>query len=86
MKQIQLIATLLTAATLCCPLLTGCQDQQAKEQKKPPLQQQLGQEAARSIEKPLAEAHKAAELQSAGDQKIKEAAQTTQEKKKLEGC
>ncbi|MGD9948320.1 MAG: hypothetical protein AB7U29_07555 [Desulfobulbus sp.] len=85
MKQAGLIVTLLTTTVLCALLLSGCsEDQQAKDKKKATVQEQIGRDAAKSIQKPMNEAREAAELQSAGDQKIKAAAQSNHEK--LEGC
>lgn len=93
MVQPRLIAILLAALMLSGALLTGCsEDQPAQDKKKISLQEEMGREAASSIEKPLAEARKAAAMQSAVDQKIKAASEEgfpAQERKttgKLEGC
>lgn len=82
---------------LCSLTFWGCSgDQEKKQEKKTPtVQQQLGQDAAQSVQKPLAEAHKAAQAETGANQAIKDAAGAVQpaapeaggkEKKKLEGC
>jgi hypothetical protein len=87
MTPTRLVAILLATTILWSPLLSGCtEEKQGEEKKKTTLQQQLGQEAAASIEKPLAEARKAAEIQGEANRKIGEAAQGTGQSRKLEGC
>ncbi len=51
---------------LCSLTLWGCSgDQEKKQEKKTPtVQQQLGQDAAQSVQKPLAEARKAAQAET----------------------
>ena len=75
MQSQRLMPMLLAVAFWCMPLLSGCRDQHPVEKNKPSLQQQLGQEAAESIHKPLAAAQQAAELQEAANKKIQESAQ-----------
>ena len=86
-----------TGLALCSLTLWGCSgDQEKKQEKKTPtVQQQLGQDAAQSVQKPLAEARKAAQAETGANQAVKDAAGNVQpaapeagdkEKKKLEGC
>ena len=86
-----------TGLALCSLTLWGCSgDQEKKQEKKTPtVQQQLGQDAAQSVQKPLAEARKAAQAETEANQAVKDAAGAVQpaapeaggkEKKRLEGC
>lgn len=77
---------LLTA--LCCVLLLpGCsEEQKEKDAPKTTLQEQLGEEAAKSLKMPLEEARKAAELQTTANQKILDGMQSQKGAHGLEGC
>jgi len=64
------ILPLFLAAVLAAAFFTGCQEHKNKE-KQQSVQQQLGQKAAESVERPVDEARKAVELQQAATERIK---------------
>nr|WP_320011872.1 hypothetical protein [uncultured Desulfobulbus sp.] len=81
-----ILGSILSALCLSI-LLLGCSPEKKEEvEKKETLQQELGQKAAESIQKPLEQAQQAAEVQEAANKQIQEVEKKTRPKMELEGC